>query len=582
MKTAVGYTRVSSSSQASPEKTSLERQAEKIELQARLKEYNLLKIYKEPGISGATMERPALQELLADAEQKRFDAVIVWDISRFGRNLLHLKQNTERLKELGIAFLAIDNGIDTANRDKTGELLLNILASIYEFELETIKERTQGGRDAKRKKKEYFPGKTAYGYRWNAQELRVETVEAEKPIVERIFKEYIYLNKSIPTITKGLQDDHVPTRSGTKWGDSVVHRILRNPCYTGTYIVNQHITNAKGEVIGEKPESEWVYHDCDPLITPTDWQDLQKKLDKARENNAGAPNPESQKYIADGLLRCGICGSTMRLRHTRRNKAGKCHSYYQCYWNGKSQRAAEIKGKKLCEMVPIPAAIMDSHLFELRLRLKLGMDWERKYEDKVNPSIAIDLDKSRQRVENIKISIASNKTAMTNNDRTQYRKDYDPDKYIARNNELNLERANLQRELAEAEREHNRYQQLFESEQNFVRLAADKDKIMELFRQLVALPVEQKRRLLKGLVDGEIEVTPLGPLDVSEEGNALNGWTAINWKYNPAIIQEILGVIILDVDETTGEGSGGIPHHKIPVPPEGGSPMTETITTILE
>jgi hypothetical protein len=52
MKTAVGYTRVSSSSQASPEKTSLERQAEKIELQARLKEYKLLKIYREPGISG--------------------------------------------------------------------------------------------------------------------------------------------------------------------------------------------------------------------------------------------------------------------------------------------------------------------------------------------------------------------------------------------------------------------------------------------------------------------------------------------------------------------------------------------------
>jgi len=90
MKTAVGYTRVSSSSQASPEKSSLERQAEKIELQARIKEYNLLKIYKEPGVSGATNERYALQELMADAEKHLFDAVIVWDISRFGRNLLHL------------------------------------------------------------------------------------------------------------------------------------------------------------------------------------------------------------------------------------------------------------------------------------------------------------------------------------------------------------------------------------------------------------------------------------------------------------------------------------------------------------
>ncbi len=116
-----------------------------------MKEYNLLKIYRDPGISGATMERPALQELMADAENREFDAVIVWDISRFGRNLLHLKQNTERLKQLGISFLAVYNGIDTSKKDATGELFLNILAAIYEFELENIKERTANGRNAVRK-----------------------------------------------------------------------------------------------------------------------------------------------------------------------------------------------------------------------------------------------------------------------------------------------------------------------------------------------------------------------------------------------------------------------------------------------
>jgi site-specific DNA recombinase len=174
MKTAVGYIRVSSASQASPEKTSLERQTVKIKLQARLKEYELAKIYEEPGVSGATMDRPALQELMVDAEAHKFEAVIVWDISRFGRNLLHLKQNTERLKELGIAFLAIDNGIDTSNRDKTGELLLNILASIYEFELETIKTRVLGGRLLKWQRGEIPMGEIPYGYRWNPQEKRYE------------------------------------------------------------------------------------------------------------------------------------------------------------------------------------------------------------------------------------------------------------------------------------------------------------------------------------------------------------------------------------------------------------------------
>src|SRR5208337_3439055 len=122
-----------------------------------------------------------------------------------------------------------------------------------------------------------------------------------------------------------------------------------------------------------------------------------------------------------------------------------------------------------------------------------------------------ELDKAKQKVENIKTAIAANKAAITNNDRTQYRKDYNPDKYIARDNELNLERVNLQRELAEAEREVVRYQQLYQSEQGFRRLAADKDTIMELYRQVLALPIEQKRDLLKGLVDGDIEVKPPSP-----------------------------------------------------------------------
>lgn len=225
MKTAVGYTRVSSTSQARPEKSSLA--PAKIRLQAQIKEYDLVKIYGEPGISGATMERPALQELMADAEARKFDAVIVWDISHFGRNLLHLKQNTERLKQLGISFLAVYNGIDTSKRDATGELFLNILAAIYEFELENIKERTTTGRNAVRKERKKFIGKLAYGYRWNDAEKRIEVVDDdannEAKVVRRIFHEYIYLGKSTPSIAEGLQHDHVPTRSGTKrWSDGYI------------------------------------------------------------------------------------------------------------------------------------------------------------------------------------------------------------------------------------------------------------------------------------------------------------------------------------------------------------------------
>ncbi len=114
--------------------------------------------------------------------------------------------------------------------------------------------------------------------------------------------------------------------------------------------------------------------------------------------------------------------------------------------------------------------------------------------------------------------------------------------------------------MAEAERECLRYQQFFESEQKFVQLVADKDTIIELQRQLLTLLIDRKRRLSHGLVDGDIIVKPPtsdATVDISEGPNALNGWTKIQWKYNPAIIQENFRVKIISEVGTTWELSGG-------------------------
>ncbi|MGC8495296.1 MAG: hypothetical protein ACP5SH_26570, partial [Syntrophobacteraceae bacterium] len=252
-------------------------------------------------------------------------------------------------------------------------------------------------------------------------------------------------------------------------------------------------------------------------------------------------------------------GGTMRLRHTRKNKAGNCHTYYACYWRTKSERVAKMKGREQCKMPPIPAWIMDEKLFEVSLFLQLFGDWEQKYKDKANPSIEPEFNKAQQRVENIKASIAANKTAITSNDRTQYSPKFDPDKYNERNSELSQEKEKLKNELAEAQRECVRYQQLFESEQSFKRIAADKETVWKLQSRLMDLPIDQRRQLLHGLVDGDIIVKPPTPnatLDFSEGSNTLNRWTQIQWKYNPAIIQEILGVKILDVDSVTVYPSG--------------------------
>ncbi len=544
MKTAVGYTRVSTSGQL--DNTSLEDQAEQITKYCVDNDLELiLPLYNEGWQSGADNDRPQLQKMLADADQKKFEVVIINSLDRFGREMVDMLINIRLLERAGVELISVK---EKFGNDPLGKLVRNTLANYAEFEKAIIKDRTHKGRNKRRKNKDIFIGRTAHGYRWNKIEKRIETIDDEAKTVNRIVHEYLNLTQSIPQVVEILHKEHILTRSGKDWTIALVAQLLRNPCYTGTYWTNKHVMNAKGKIIGEKPESEWVAYPCEALIIPTDWERLQKRLDDARDKFSGAPNPESKKYIADGLLRCGLCNGTMRLRHTRPNKSGTRHSYYSCYWRIKSQRMAKLYGRTQCTMPLIPAHIMDEKLFVMSLPLKLGLVWGEQYEDKVNLSIEVDLDKAWQRVENIKTSIARNKTALTNHEQTQYAEEFDAKYFNNRRATLNREQEALNRELSEAKRECARYRQLFESEQNFVRLAADKDKIMELFKQVQGLPIDQKRRLLHGLVDGDIIVKPPTPdavLEFEEGPNALNKWIEINWKYNPAIIQDILGVKIV-------------------------------------
>lgn len=101
--------------------------------------------YLEKESAKAGSNRPVLTQLLKDARLKKFEAVVVWKIDRFGRSLLEFIQNVQTLDGLGIRFIAAEQGIDTDKRNPLSKLLMNILGSFAEFELDMIHERTEGG-----------------------------------------------------------------------------------------------------------------------------------------------------------------------------------------------------------------------------------------------------------------------------------------------------------------------------------------------------------------------------------------------------------------------------------------------------
>jgi putative DNA-invertase from lambdoid prophage Rac len=101
--------------------------------------------YIDTRFSGSKASRPALDRLMADAAKRKFDAVAVWKIDRFGRSVLHLNQQLAALTSYGVRFIATRQSLDTDEENPTSRLLLQILASVAEFEREMIRERTLSG-----------------------------------------------------------------------------------------------------------------------------------------------------------------------------------------------------------------------------------------------------------------------------------------------------------------------------------------------------------------------------------------------------------------------------------------------------
>ncbi len=101
--------------------------------------------YIDQGYSGSKADRPALMRLMRDANMKRFAAVIVWKLDRFGRSVSQLVQNVRRLDELGVRFLVPSQSIDTDHKSPTGRLMMHILAAMAEFERDLIRERVNAG-----------------------------------------------------------------------------------------------------------------------------------------------------------------------------------------------------------------------------------------------------------------------------------------------------------------------------------------------------------------------------------------------------------------------------------------------------
>jgi DNA invertase Pin-like site-specific DNA recombinase len=135
--TAALYARVSTTDQT------CENQLIELRRYCEARGWHIGREYVDTGISGSKDRRPALDDLITHARRRRFGVLVCWRLDRLGRNLRHLVTLLEELRELGIGFVSLGEGIDLGT--PAGRLQLHVLAALAEFERSRIQERVRAG-----------------------------------------------------------------------------------------------------------------------------------------------------------------------------------------------------------------------------------------------------------------------------------------------------------------------------------------------------------------------------------------------------------------------------------------------------
>lgn len=305
-------------------------------------DYIVTKCYSDRGISGkAINNRPALKELLKDAEEKKFDMVLVWKINRISRRLTHVLEIAEILERNNITFKSYSEPFETDT--PAGKMQFQMMALVGEFERGTIAQNVKMGMCAKAKAGEWCGGQVLgydlvplekqQGAKRTKTALTINEREAESVIL--IFNEYAN-GKGYKAITNQLNKLGYKTKKGNNFSVVSIRNILTNPVYIGKirYNVRQNWSEKRRRNINTNPIITDGVHEA--IIDEKLWDKVQAIL----ESKKGKPSRiYDGEYPLTGILRCPKCGAGMVISRTTNKLADgtkKRIAYYCCgAWKNK-------------------------------------------------------------------------------------------------------------------------------------------------------------------------------------------------------------------------------------------------------
>lgn len=395
-KRCVLYPRVSTEMQV--DGYSLEGQKNMLTRFADREEMIIVDTYEDAGKSGKSIEgRPAFQKMLRDIEDGLdIDYILVYKLSRFGRNAADILNSLELVQSYGVNLICIEEGIDSSQT--SGKLLISVLSAVAEIERENIIEQTMNGRREKARQGGWNGGFAPYGYTLEDNKLMIE--ETEAVAIRKIFELYTSSEIGLGGIANQLNLQgirKIPRQNGTleDWTGHFIKLILDNPVYCGKIAYGRR---TKEKVKGTKNDYQMKRND-DYILTEGQHKGIvsEEVWEKAHAKRlrTGVKQPSKigrdRVHLLSGLLKCPVCGSPMYTnKHAWTNKDGTYKEiyYYVCSRNrmvrGKHCEYKAMLKKTDIEPMVIEAIreIVRNEEYAQAIKKRIGVQIDTKAVDK--------------------------------------------------------------------------------------------------------------------------------------------------------------------------------------------------------
>ncbi len=371
------YLRLSRDEDLKGESHSITNQRHILAEYAEAQGFSIVEEYIDDGFSGANFNRPGFIQMLEDAKAKRFDILLVKDLSRLGRDYIGTGEHIEKIfPALGIRFISMAEGYDSLLDDEPSSDMIPFLNMFNEFHSKQTSRKTKASKMSMAKAGKYMGNKAPFGYIRDPDDKYHLIIDPEAAETVKLIFQYACEGHGYKSIARRLREQNRlnPTaytnekfpehhkseywKQPHDWHATSVKNILHDLIYRG-HVVNgrRRVTSFKTKEVVKMPKESWIIVEDthEAIITQDVWNRAHEKITVRKRND----NHGAQQMFA-GLAKCSDCGYNMNYSSNQGNPRYRCSLYST---KGKDYcKSHYITYDDLCEVV----------LADIRRRAKLA------------------------------------------------------------------------------------------------------------------------------------------------------------------------------------------------------------------